>query len=66
MLFMVFILIVLHLILSIYGIADMFRKVSQNQASPYYWIVVIACLPVLGAALYFKMKPWTSIDPIIL
>jgi hypothetical protein len=44
----------------------MFRKVSQNQASPYYWIVVIACLPVLGAALYFKMKPWTSIDPIIL
>jgi hypothetical protein len=66
MLFLFFILIVLHLVLSIYGIADMFRRVSKNQASPYYWIVIISCLPMVGAALYFGVKPWNTIEPMVL
>ncbi len=48
----------LSFLLAFVGLADIFYRNFKKQKVPFYWILIIWFVPLIGLMLYFILKPW--------
>ena len=54
--------VMISFLFTLYGLFDITKQNFKKKYVPFYWIIIVWFIPVLGALLYLVFKPWKIRD----